>query len=202
MILKNLLPTFVKNNSSRMRDPCIRQILRETELTKFLHDGNSKVVEEFTLPVAKARVDIAVINGALHAYEIKSAADTLARLPSQIESYLKVFDYISVVTEKKHFERILTILPESVGLIVCDENSDAKSYHIRKPQLNKAKESFYIAKLLWRDELTECLNKFQIPYKTKDRNWLLCENLSNKLDIDSISDIVREKIKLRSNWKE
>lgn len=185
-----------------MKDPCIRQILRNTELKHFLEDNSSKVVEELSLPVAKARIDVAVINGAFHGYEIKSASDTLQRLPSQMEAYSKVFDYLSVVTEAKYSKKILEIVPKWVGLIVCDEKKGIKSIkHLRKAKLNKSKQSFFIAKLLWRDELMDSLTEHQIPFRKKDRNWILCETLSTNLDVISISSIVREKLKKRINWK-
>lgn len=183
-----------------MRDPNIRQILRETELLKYLKDSYSRVVEEFTLPVAKARIDIAVINGHLHGYEIKSAVDTLQRLPTQIEAYTKVFDYLSIVTEEKHFGRVLNVLPEWVGLIVCSE--DGLVRQVREATFNHRKEPFYLAKLLWREEVVDILEGMRVKYRKKDRSWLLCELLASSIDTDLLSDLVRAKLKNRSCWKE
>lgn len=185
-----------------MKDPCIRQLLKDTELQHFFIDDNSKVVDELSLPVAKARIDLAVINGSLHGYEIKSACDTLQRLPSQIEAYTKVFDYLSIVTENKYHERILDFVPPWVGIIICNEKKGVKIIQqLRKPKLNKGKQSFFIAKLLWREELIDSLIEYKIPFKKKDRNWLLCEALSLNLDINAISFIVRDKLKKRTDWK-
>jgi hypothetical protein len=185
-----------------MKDPCIRELLKETELKHYFDDFDSKVVEELNLPVAKARIDIAVINGSLHGYEIKSAADTLKRLPSQIEAYTKVFDYLSIVTEGKYGTKILDFVPEWIGVILCQENKGIKTItELRKPTKNVSKEGIYIAKLLWREELIECLNQYNLKFRKKDRNWLLCEVLSTNLEIDLLSTIVREKLKARNNWK-
>jgi hypothetical protein len=184
-----------------MKDPCIRQLLKKTELIDFYGDINSKVVEELSLPIAGARIDIAVINGSLYGYEIKSASDNLLRLPSQMEAYLKVFDYISIATEEQHLEHVLEKLPEEIGVILCDEKGPRKITKIREPQLNSKKEAFYIAKLLWREEIFECLTKHQISFNKKDRNWLLCEALAANLNIDVLSEDVRETLKNRLNWK-
>ena len=46
---------------------------------------NTIVVDELGLSHAKARIDVAVINGCVHGYEIKSSLDTLNRLPAQLE---------------------------------------------------------------------------------------------------------------------
>ncbi|HAO09378.1 sce7726 family protein [Chryseobacterium sp. APV1] len=181
-----------------MKDLCIRKLLKEKELVSYINDNKSKVVDELNLPVAKARIDIAVINGAFHGYEIKSASDTLQRLPSQIEAYTKVFDYLSIVTEKKYSKKILEFIPKFIGLIECCENDITI---IRKPKLNKNKDGFFIAKLLWRNEIIDILTEYQIPFKKKDRNWILCEILSSNLDIKILSNNVREKLKNRVEWK-
>lgn len=185
-----------------MKDPCIRKLLKDTELLHFFEDANSKVVDELSLPVAKARIDIAVINGSLHGYEIKSASDTLKRLPAQIEAYTKVFDYLSIVTEKKYLEKILDFIPPWIGIIVCHEKKGMPIIkQVRKPKQNKEKDGFFIAKLLWREELVDSLKQYQIPFRKKDRNWLLCEALSSNLDINTLSFLVRDKLKKRIEWK-
>ena len=53
----------------RVKDLHIREILRETELLEYLQDPHSKVVEEMKLSVAKARIDIAVLNGCIRAVQ-------------------------------------------------------------------------------------------------------------------------------------
>src|SRR5690606_8431363 len=117
-----------------MKDPCIRQLLRETELSHYLNDADSKVVEELELPVAGARIDMAVINGSLHGFEIKSASDTLQRLPGQIEAYTKVFDYLSIVTEVKYENKILDFVPSWIGIYVCQDKKGIKSIsRVREP---------------------------------------------------------------------
>lgn len=186
-----------------MKDPAIRKILRDTELSHFESDPNSLVLEELSLPVAKARIDMAVVNGSLHGYEIKSASDTLQRLPGQIEAYTKVFDYLSIVTEQKYSNRLVELLPKWIGIIVCDddEKRGATIHYRRKPKLNKRKEAFFLAKLLWHDEIVDVLEEYNIPFRKKDRTWLLCEALSSSLDVETISFVVRSKLKNRKGWK-
>lgn len=186
-----------------MKDPCIRELLRETELKRYINDNQSRIVEELSLPVASARIDIAVINGSFHGFEIKSASDTLKRLPSQIEAYSKVFDYLSIVTEDKFYFKILDSVPKWIGILVCKEDKGIRTItQKRKSVKNENVEGIYIAKLLWRDELIECLEKHNISFRKKDRNWLLCETIANNLDVNTISSFVRGKIKERNNWKE
>jgi hypothetical protein len=185
-----------------MKDPAIRLILKETELSNFINDPHSKVVHELKLPVAKAIIDIAVINGSLHGYEIKSSSDTLQRLPNQLIAYSYIFDYITVVTERKYCDKIIELVPDWVGVAICSDKVCSKGFEVIKPSsLNLNKKGFYVAKLLWRDELVEILEEQQIVFRKKSRNWTLCEILSDNLELSKLSDIVREKLKQRSDWK-
>lgn len=185
-----------------MKDPCIRQLLKSTKLNKYIQDGSSKIVEELDIAAAKARIDMAVINGHLHGFEIKSASDTLQRLPSQIDAYTKVFDYLSVVTEYKYHTRILDLTPEWIGVYVCyTDNGKQKIRTVRKAKINHNKDAFYIAKLLWRNEMVEILNDKKISFRKKDRNWILCELLAKEINTPELSKIVRGKMKARINWK-
>lgn len=184
-----------------MKDFEIRQILQRTELSKYCADGDSKIAHEMTLPVTKSRIDIAVINGHFHGYEIKGASDTLTRLPNQLIGYTQVFDYLTVVTEYAHHEKILKLVPEWVGVAICTNEKGKEFELIKDKELNPNRNAFYIAKLLWRDEILEILRTYAVPHKKKHRNWLLCELLAEFFDIEVLSDIVRNKLKHRVDWK-
>jgi hypothetical protein len=68
-------------------DSEIRTALHSKKLSRLRSSQEVLIVDELGLAHARSRVDIAVINGCLHGYEIKSAQDTLARLPAQIATY-------------------------------------------------------------------------------------------------------------------
>lgn len=185
-----------------MRDFDIRIHLRNYLLNKYYLDSHSKVVEELNLPAAKARIDMAVINGHLHGYEIKSSKDTLQRLPSQLEAYEKIFDYLSVITEKKHSKKLIDLVPSWVNVYVCSEVNDQFVIELaQKGSINKNKSGFHLAKILWREELIQILNEKQIPFIQRDRNWILAEIVSSNIKVKELSEIVRIKLKGRKNWK-
>lgn len=185
-----------------MRDFDIRQHLKGGVLSKFYNDGESRVVEELSIPAAKARIDMAVINGHFHGFEIKGASDTLQRLPNQLEAYSKVFDFLYVVTEPKYYESILKIIPSWVGILICSETQGIPEVTQKKQsERNPNQDGFHIAKLLWNEELIEILTEQEIKFKKKERHWILCEILAQNLDVNKISELVRKKIKVRSNWK-
>jgi len=185
-----------------MKDPAIRNLLKRTELSQYINDFHSKVVEEMNLPVAKARIDIAVINGHMHGFEIKGSNDTLKRLPSQLTAYQKVFDYVTIITELKYHERILNFIPDWIGVSVCSDKKDENEFEVIKPPcFNENKDGFYVAKLLWRDEISALLMGQQIQFKKNDRCWTLCEIAQATIPIDLLSQLVRDTLKKRVDWK-
>jgi len=185
-----------------MLDIEIRAGLKKIKLTPFYQDGSSKIVDEFRFPSTNSRIDVAVINCSLHGYEIKSSRDTLSRLPGQLFGYTKILDYLHIVTEPKHIKHIENIIPNWVGLTVCQPNNDSLEFiDIKQSLKNPHKEAFHIAKLLWREEIIDILISNDITFRKKDRNWLLCETLAANFDLDFISNTVRNKLKVRDNWK-
>src|SRR5690242_4147837 len=75
----------------RMLDRDIRKALRERLVAE--HGPEALIVDEFALCEGLVRADVCLVNGALSGFEIKSAADSLGRLPAQIAGYSRVFDY-------------------------------------------------------------------------------------------------------------
>ncbi|WP_052770006.1 sce7726 family protein [Paenibacillus sp. IHB B 3415] len=78
----------------KLKDSDIRLLLKRkfTSFAEFTLDSTTIVVDELDVCFGSARVDVAVINGRLHGFEIKSESDNLDRLPSQIEFYSRVFE--------------------------------------------------------------------------------------------------------------
>jgi hypothetical protein len=186
-------------NFDAVKDFQIREVLRKTELQQYFTDGNSKVVEEMKIPAAAARIDLAVINGWFHGYEIKGASDTLQRLPNQLVAYSLVFDYLTVITEEKHYGKICVAAPHWVRVVTCSR--EGKLAVVREGERNENQSGFHIAKLLWREELLSVLSDLAIPHKKKERNWLLCEAMANALPLNVLCKVVRDKLKDRRGWK-
>lgn len=188
-----------------MRDIDIRDKLKDTYLKKYFNDSNSKVVDELSVSYGTARVDIAVINGSFHGYEIKSDYDTLNRLPNQIQTYSKTFDYLTVITGEHHLEGVVNNIPDWCGIILAShtkKKDGVKLRHIRQPQRNKLIENLSIVQLLWKDELIMILEdagiKKGLNNKSKPFLWSC---VLEKIAPEKISSTVRERLKLRANWR-
>ena len=67
-----------------MRDSDIREVLLDSWQKKYFSDESTRVFEELGLCQGDARVDVAVVNGSIHGFEIKSERDSLDRLSNQL----------------------------------------------------------------------------------------------------------------------
>src|SRR6266478_524890 len=75
-----------------LNDDSIRSALRSRLQNQHAGQSDTAFLEELGLCGGRVRVDIAVVNGLLCGYEIKSDRDTLRRLSTQIDVYGKVLD--------------------------------------------------------------------------------------------------------------
>ncbi|APZ91065.1 sce7726 family protein [Fuerstiella marisgermanici] len=67
--------------------------------------------------VGRCIADVVILNGTATAYEVKSERDNLARLPLQIEEYLRVFATVNVIAGENHLEEVLGCVPDAVGIL-------------------------------------------------------------------------------------
>jgi hypothetical protein len=95
--------------------------------------STTKMLTEFRVGSSKA--DVVLLNGASTVYEIKSQYDSFARLKKQIGSYIKVFDYINVITSSPQSNKLEDILPEKIGILVLTDRHTIST--IRKAKSNK-----------------------------------------------------------------
>ncbi|MDM2787028.1 sce7726 family protein [Citrobacter sp. Cpo113] len=93
----------------------LKRVVLEHLLKKGIIDNNSIIINELTIDSFSRRADLVVIkNKKMIAYEIKSDADSLNRLPGQLDKYLEYFDKVIVVTTSKHTLNILKSINEKI----------------------------------------------------------------------------------------
>ncbi len=95
----------------------IKAILIDRLIDKGQVDGDSVLINELFVGNFKRRVDLALANGKLQAFEIKSDLDSLYRLSGQIETYCKYFDKVTLICSQKFTEKAKEIVPDSVEII-------------------------------------------------------------------------------------
>lgn len=107
----------------KIYDVDIRKILYSSFLAEkeFIEEADTVIINELDVCAGVSRADIAVVNGKIHGYEIKSKQDNLERLPGQVENYNRVFDTMTIVTYKGHLDKVRNIVPKWWGIKCIDE---------------------------------------------------------------------------------
>lgn len=189
----------------KVYDSDIRELLYKNflDVPEFTSDPSTIVVDEMDVLFGASRIDVAVINGKIHGYEIKSERDNLERLPSQIESYSKVFDTITIVVGENHISNTTNIVPEWWGIYyVSKKGNYPKLVKERNATENLEADLLSLTQLLWRDELLELLGLNNITKGTKSKNrFALCNMVVKNINEDTVRKFVREKLKSRVDWR-
>jgi hypothetical protein len=101
----------------RMLEADIKALTLNYLRDKGIINQDSIIMNELTIGNYLRRVDLAIFtNCKLIAFEIKSEADSLYRLDGQVDTYLKYFDKVIVISDSKFIPKMVTNLPKSVGL--------------------------------------------------------------------------------------
>lgn len=189
----------------KIYDKDIRKLLFQefTKKDEFISDPSTVVVDELDVWSGVARIDIVVINGKMHGYEIKSERDNLERLPYQAEYYSSVFDTVTLVSSEKHLNKVEQIIPDWWGILCVNKDGGKPSVKLVRPsKQNKSIDSFRLAQMLWKDELLELLSLAGVTkgVKSKTRHELEIK-VAELIDPEDISNFVREKLKSRKSWR-
>ncbi len=180
-----------------LRDSDIRAALHEWLWDAHARDTNTVILHELKIPRPSARVDIAVVNGEICGFEIKSDVDGLARLPRQVKAFSTVFDRVCVVTTRKHVASARKIIPEWWGIIspIGDEQFERVLPSLCNPNRN------IVAALhmLSRSELCGILDAHNIlrGLKSKPRNRLI-DAIVGMLPSEQVLFATRHALKSRS----
>jgi hypothetical protein len=166
-------------------------------------DPDTLMLDELGILNGATRIDIAVINGQIEGFELKSERDTLERLPAQRDLYNKVLDRISLVVAENHREAAEAIIPDWWGLAIASSGRDGVEVtRERPPEMNPGLDAATLASLLWRDEALAVLERYGAArgVKSKPREALY-ERLAVALDLDMVRAEVRTALKARAGWR-
>ena len=196
--------SYKTNNTNNTNDMMIRTVLKEVLALRHSKDKKVRIIEELGVHHGNARVDIAVVNGIMHGYEIKSDLDTLLRLPEQIEVYNSVFDKMTLVVGKSHLYEAIKMIPDWWGVVVAkvDKNGAVTFNTIREEETNEEQNKLSIVRLLWKEEALRILEEMDeangFHSKSKD---LIYSKLLTVLDQKTLRKKVREYLFFRANWR-
>ncbi len=187
-----------------MRDMDIRSALRATVLARHVRDPDTLVIDELGLERGVVRVDIAVVNGRLHGYEIKSDADTLERLPAQVTGYGRVLDRVTLVVGSRHASAAQRLVPDWWGVYVAHEavNGQVHFRPARRERANPGLDLEAVAALLWRDEALALLQARGRArgLVSKPRRELYRALVATLAPVE-LRRCVRDALKSRTDWR-
>ena len=170
-----------------LKDKDIREPLFD-----FLEDtyGKVRIIEEKTM--GRSRADLVMVTGkSLVGIEIKSDADTYARLATQVKDYDKYYDYNIAVVGSSHGIHIKEHVPEHWGIITVEEVDGAPDFYmLRKPESNPNMKLENKLKILWRPELALIQEKYGMAkYKEKSKAFVI-EKISTLVpDVVTMEDL-------------
>jgi len=167
-------------------------------------DSDAVLINELPVDNFNRRADLVVANGKLHAFEIKSDADSLIRLSGQIETYLSFFDKVTVVCSPKYTKKALMTLPKEVQILQL--NIDSKNNKIikmvQRGKVNKIKCPVHFLSFVEKKVLLSELKKKGLVYNTHENRRTISSKF-NKLPQNTWRNItlnyLKSKYKLTHN---
>lgn len=175
------------------------------ELRPYASRINAVMIEELGIDQGAVRVDLALVNGALHGYEIKSDRDTLERLPIQRHAYGKVFDWVTLVVGNRLLSDAKRHIPKwwGISIAIAEKDKVVRIETIRATSSNPNVNARSLIELLWRDEALALLKTYGLAHGLAGKpRKLMWDRLANELTIDQIRSAVTTAIKSRAAWLE
>jgi hypothetical protein len=166
-----------------------------------LHDDERDVVflEELGLCRGQVFVDVTVVNGTLHGYEIKSDRDSLRRLAGQSALYGRVLDRATLVVGSRHATDAAAAVPSWWGILIAKRSdSGIRFQQVRSGRRNPSRDRRALVELLWLDcalELLAARNAVR-GYRGKRRREVW-DRVCELYDLDEVADAVRGLLKAR-----
>ncbi len=182
----------------------IRTALHKKVLHHHHKCSSTFVIDELGLAHGKNRIDIAVINGCIHGYEIKSSKDNLVRLPEQLEVYKRSLQKLTIVTALNHIEEIMSIAPKWSGVILVNKGprGGISFSSISRASKHPAVDAVTLAHLLWKKEAIRFLEQLGADsHLLKGSRIKLYKNLSERVSINDLIAWIKDQFMKRKNWR-
>lgn len=186
-----------------MNDADIRVATKEALFLEHKGDSETVIFEELGVQHGASRIDLAVVNGELHGFELKSNRDTLTRLPEQMEAYSRVFDRVTLVVGEHHLRKAVDIIPDWWGIRVArSECGELDFCDLRIALGNPSRDATSVAMLLWRSEALDFLEELGEAKGLRSKcKREIYDTLVNSVEFDRLRDRVRTCLRQRLDWR-
>ncbi|MFA7262530.1 MAG: sce7726 family protein [Caulobacter sp.] len=190
---------------ARLKDEDLRAAALRRLLAGAQKCADTLVLEEFGLTHGASRVDIAVINGHIRGVEIKAEADTLERLPRQVQAYGLVVDRATLIASERHIPAAFEHLPSWWGVISARRaaNGAVLFRRLRDERANRETDAVSLARLMWRDEVHAVLSEMGCDARLlREPRAALYAELARRMTKARLAALVRQTLKTRTNWRD
>ena len=169
------------------------QVLHDKDIREPLFDfleetyGKVRILEEKT--TGRARADVVMITDSLlYGIEIKSDADTYARLKKQVKNYDMYYDRNIIVAGTSHAGHVTEHVPKWWGIITVeiDEAGQADFYIMREPQANPRVKDDRKITILWRTELNNLLKLNGLPRYPQKSKFFVQQALLERVEHETL----------------
>jgi len=183
-----------------LKDADIRAVLLRNLNEIYSEDEETVIINELGIDHGATRIDVAVVNGILHGFEIKSEADTLERLPHQMKYYNRLFERMTIVIDQRFLDSVKEIVPSWWGIQVVKRKKDGiVLVNKRKGRRQTSQDKDLLLKLLWKEDLERFIDYLSYPKKLKLlRKKEICNLILREVNIKTIRLFVYETLKRRN----
>ena len=146
--------------------------------------GKIRILEE--KQIGDVRTDIVMITPLLlYGIEIKSDADTYARLEKQVRWYNWYYDRCIIVIGSTHAAHVQEHVPEWWGIVTVEEQEKGPDFYVvREAGVNPHVKGYRKIRILWRPELNRLLEKNGLPKYAQKSKEFVQEKLLEKVPDD------------------
>ena len=150
--------------------------------------------------VDNCRADVVILNGTSNVYEIKSEYDSLDRIQNQVESYMKMFDMVNVITSYSQMDKVGAELPIEIGLLELTSHYTIKTVR-EAVSLKKTVKPEIIFDSLRKSEYLKIIKEvFEfVPDVPNTRIYRECRDLFCTLSPEVAHDEMVSVLKMRGN---
>lgn len=180
---------FLYNADMALLDQDIREPLFDFLESEY---GKIRILEE--KQIGKSRADVVMVSEqGLFGIEIKSDADSYARLHRQVKDYDRFYDYNIITVGTKHAFHVHEHVPWWWGILTAElYEGKVDFYCARKPEPNPNRVLKDQLSLLWRPELVQIQKIFDLPsYREKSKSFVQQKILEKVPEEDLQGEIIR-----------
>lgn len=184
-----------------LADSDIRPALRALLLRRHASESGTVILDELGICRGLARVDVAVVNGIVHGYEIKSDRDSLRRLAAQADLYGRVLDRATLVVGERHLDEALEVVPAWWGVLrVGSTASGPRLVRHRRGDLNLRRDARALVEFLWLEDAMALLERRDETRGVRGMSRrFVWDRICERIDMEEIDAAVRSQLKARAS---